>query len=130
MAEKKLPTESSRSPLINALEMFLRATTPLGYEEYYNPRSPLLGKELSVGYVSREDMLGNDVMVWSILEYFYEGQLDFAWDRMTWYQNDWKASMSIEAKLLDKLTSQEVRYTTQEHVYQHEVKPKKKGWFG
>lgn len=130
MTETKLPYEQGPGleDRFNNIEMFLRATQPEGYDEYYNPRSPLLGKELSVGYIEREDMLANDMMTWAILEYFIEGQMDFAWDCMTWYQNDWKASMSIDAKLLEKLTSREVKYDQTQHVYEHPVEQKKKGW--
>ena len=67
---------------------------------HINPRQSLLGKELSVGSIDKTDMLANDMMTWTILELFYEGQIDVAWDLMTWYQNDWKASMSIDGKLL------------------------------
>ena len=111
----------------NNIEMFLAATKPDGYNEYYNPRSPLLGKEISVGNIEREDMLANDYMCWAILEFFMEGQVDFAWDSQTLYQNDWKASMSIDAKLLERLTSQEVKYDQTQHVYEHVEQPKKKG---
>ena len=111
------------------IDMFLQPTMPQGYEEYYNPRSPLIGKELSVGYVTREDMYGNDEMVWAILDLFTEGQIDFAWDYMTWYQNDWKASMSIDAQLLKRLTEQEVKYDQTQHIYEHPIEQKKKGLF-
>jgi len=132
MPEDRLPDARGlgTEDRFNNIEMFLKATQPEGYDEYYNPRSPLLGKELSVGYVSREDMLANDMMVWTILECFIEGQMDIAWDLMTWYQNDWKASMSIDAKLLERLTTQEVKYDQTQHVYEHIVPQKKKGLFG
>jgi hypothetical protein len=115
------------------LALLLDATRPEGYNEYYNTRSPLIGKEISLGYLKEKtDMMGNDVMVWAILEMFCEGQSDLGWDMMTWYQNDIKSSMSIEAKLLDRITSREVRYTTTQtlHEYQQEPKGQKKGLFG
>ena len=113
----------------NNMEMFLKATKPRGYEDYYNPRAPLLGKELSIGNIERNDMLANDMAVWAILDLLNEGQIDFAWDYMTWYQNDWKSSMSIDGRLLDSLTSQEIRYSQKQelHEYQHPIK--KRGFF-
>lgn len=111
----------------NNICMFLKHTEPRGYTEYYNPRMPLLGKEVSVGILDKTDMLANDMMCWAILELFYEGQIDIAWDLMTWYQNDMKATMSIDGKLLDSLTSQEYRYTQTQavHEYQHPVEKKR-----
>ena len=109
------------------LTLLLRATQPKGYTEYYNTRSPLVGKEVSLGSIDKTDMLANDMMVWAILEFFFEGQVDIAWDLMTWYQNDMKASMSIEGKLLDKITSQEIRYTTTQELHEFQHTADKKG---
>lgn len=114
----------------NAIEMLLKATEPEGYRDYYNPRSPLLGKEISLGVIDKTDMLANDRMTWCILELFYEGQIDMAWDLMTWYQNDWKASMSIEGKLLDSITSQEYRYNQTQTLHEYQHHPEKKTLFG
>jgi len=114
----------------NNISLFLKATQPTGYDAYYNPRKPLLGKELSVGSIDKTDMLANDMMTWTILELFYEGQIDVAWDLMTWYQNDWKASMSIDGKLLESLTSQEYKYSQTQNLHEFQHPPKKRGLFG
>lgn len=114
----------------NNISLFLKATQPDGYESYYNPRKPLLGKELSVGSIDKTDMLAHNLMVWNILELFCEGQIDYAWDRMTWFQSDWKASMSIEGKLLDSLTSQEYKYSQTQTLHEFQHPPKKRGLFG
>jgi len=113
----------------NNISLFLKATQPDGYDAYYNPRKPLLGKELSVGSIDKTDMLANDMMSWTILELFYEGQIDAAWDLMTWYQNDWKASMSIDGKLLESLTSQEYKYSQTQTLHEFQHPPKKRGLF-
>jgi hypothetical protein len=102
------------------LSMLLRATQPDGYDEYYNSRSPLLGKEISLGIIEKTDMLANDMVTWALLDLAYEGQIDFYWDFMTWYQNDWKASMSIDGKLLDRITGEEIRYTQTQTVHEHQ----------
>ena len=114
----------------NSIEMLLKATQPDGYAEYYNPRSPLLGKELSLGVIDKTDMLANDIMCWTILEFFYHAQFDMAFDLMTWYSNDWKASMSIDGVLLDSLTSQEYRYTQSQTLHEYQHPPEKRGLFG
>jgi len=132
MSDDDIGRIGSLGDKISDLTLLLRATRPSGYEEYYNTREPLLGKELSLGVIEREDMLANDMMCWCILEMFYEGQIDLAWDLMTWYQNDWKASMSIDGALLERLTSQEIKYTTKQdvHEYQHPQVQKKHGILG
>jgi hypothetical protein len=127
----KLPLDKRIGDKFSDLSLLLRATMPEGYDEYYNSRSPLLGKELSLGIIDKTDMLANDMLSWTILELFYEGQTDFAWDYMTWYQNDWKSSMSIDGKLLDRVTGEEIRYTQTQtlHEYEHPVE-RKHGLFG
>ena len=112
------------------LTLLLRPTQPKGYEQYYNTRYPLIGKEISLGSITKTDMYANDLMSWFILECRTSGQIDLFWDMMTWYQNDWKASMSVDHVLLDKFTSSEIRYTTSQevHDYQHLQPTKKKGF--
>jgi len=112
---------------ISDLTLLLKATRPRGYDEYYNSRSPLLGKEISLGVLDKTDMLANYRMVNTILEYFKEGQLDLAWDFMTLYQNDIKASMSIDAKLLGQITSSEIKYSTTQTLHEYQHPKQKKG---
>lgn len=126
----KLPQGKRIGDRYSDLSQLLMATQPEGYNEYYNSRSPLLGKELSLGIIDKTDMLANDMLSWAILELFFEGQTDFAWDYMTWYQNDWKASMSIDGKLLDRITGEEIRYTQTQHLYEHQEPQPRRGLFG
>ena len=128
MNERPLPNRNINRKFSD-VTLLLEATKPEGYEEYYNARAPLLGRELSIGIIDKTDMLANDMASWCILELFYEGQTDFAWDYMTWYQNDWKASMSIDGTLIDKLTSDEIRYTQTQHLHEHQDQVKK-GFLG
>lgn len=114
----------------NSAEMLLRATEPTGYKEYYNPRSPLLGKELSLGVVEKTDMMANLEMVWTILEFWKEGQIELALDFTTAYQNDWKSTMSINAEFLRSLTTQEMKYTQTQELHEYQHPPPKKGLFG
>jgi len=115
---------------LHNIEMLLKATQPRGYEDYYNPRLPLVGKELSIGAIDKTDMMANDVMSWTILEFFYHAQFDLAFDLMTWYQNDWKASMSIGGELLRNITSPEYRYSQTQELHEYQHAPEKKKLFG
>lgn len=121
-------TEYSTGDRISDLSLLLEATQPEGYDEYYNTRSPLLGKELSIGLIEKTDMMSNAYTVRAIQELFNEGQIDFGWDYMTEYQNDLKASMSINGTLLDRITSQEIKYSHTQtlHEYEH-PSPRRKG---
>lgn len=113
------------------ISLLIETSRPKGYEEYYEIREPLLGKEPSLGSIDKTDMLANDLISWAILELLFEGQTDFAWDYMTWYQNDWISTRSIDGKLLDRLTSEEIRYTQTQHVHEHPPEPSiKKGFLG
>ena len=129
MPEEIPHTKIDLSERFNSIEMLLKATQPTGYQDYYNPRSPLLGKELSIGVIDKTDMMANDVMCWAILEFFYAAQFDVAFDFMTWYQNDWKASMSVDGELLRNLTSQEMRYTQTQTLHEYQHPPEKRGLF-
>jgi hypothetical protein len=129
MVEQKAPS-LNLAQRTHTIEMLLKATQPKGYTDYYNPRLPLVGKELSIGAIDKTDMMANDVMSWTILELFYHAQFDLAFDFMTWYQNDWKASMSIGGELLRNLTSPEYRYTQTQNVHEYQHRPEKRGLLG
>ena len=130
MPESPTPPRINLAERLHTIEMLLQATQPRGYQDYYNPRLPLVGKELSIGSIDKTDMLANDVMCWTILEFFYHAQFDMAFDLMTWYQNDWKASMSIGGELLRNLTSPEYRYSQTQELHEYQHRPEKKRIFG
>ena len=129
MPEFPRPDNYNIGDRISDISLFLRATQPEGYDEYYNTRSPLLGKEVSIGVFEKTDMMANNLMCAAILECFNEGQIDFAWDYMTRYQNDLKASMSIGAELLKRITSQEIKYSHTQtlHEFEHPSPNRKQG---
>jgi len=129
MPEQTMP-KINLAERLHTIEMLLKATQPQGYLDYYNPRLPLLGKELSIGAIDKTDMLANDIMCWTILEFFFHAQFDAAFDLMTWYQNDWKASMSIGGELLRNLTSPEYRYTQTQELHEYQHLPEKRGILG
>lgn len=127
---EQTPPRINLAERLHTIEMLLQATQPRGYQDYYNPRLPLIGKELSIGSIDKTDMLANDTMCWTILEFFYHAQFDVAFDLMTWYQNDWKSSMSIGGELLRNLTSPEYRYTQTQELHEYQHKPERKKIFG
>ncbi|MBD3263573.1 MAG: hypothetical protein GF375_00540, partial [Candidatus Omnitrophica bacterium] len=58
--DERRPDVSGIGDRISDLTLLLKATRPRGYDDYYNSRSPLLGKEISLGSLDKEDMLAND----------------------------------------------------------------------
>ena len=44
------------------LSLLLKPTQPEGYDVFYNTRSPLLGKEVSLGSMDKTDMTANLLM--------------------------------------------------------------------
>lgn len=124
------PVGPSLEDRFSNMDMFLKFIHPDGYNDYFNLRGLLLGKELSIGVTEREDMQANAYMVNAIQECIHEGQIDFALDRIVRYLNDWKATMSIDGELLRHLTTSEVKYDQTQHVYEHPVEQSKKKMFG
>lgn len=118
---------------IDQYSRFLKPTIPEGQLEYYNPRLPLVSKELSVGNIFREDMLGHLPMIHGILYFLDVGQIGLARFFMTTFQSELKLTMSFDGKFLEQIASNKFEYTQEQHVYEHgmeEQQQKKKGFFG
>ena len=129
MVEQQVPKFNLSERLSN-IELLLRATEPKEMDDYYNPRRPLLGKELSIGLLEKSDMKANFHMCWFIEELFLHAQFDAAFDFMPLCQNDIKARMSIGGELLRSLVSPEVRYKQEQTLHEYTHTPEKKGFFG
>ena len=118
---------------IDQYSRFLKPTIPDGQLEYYNPRMPLVSKELSVGNILREDMLGHIPMEYAILDLLDEGQIGLARMLMTSFQGEFKMTMSFDGKFLEHIASNKFEYSQEQHVYEHpleeEAQAKKKGGF-
>ena len=82
---------------------------------------------MSLGVIDKEDMTANYRLVAAILNFLNEGQAGIAWDYMTILQNDIKTSMSVDGRLIDKITSSEIRYSTTQTLHEYQHQQKKKG---
>jgi hypothetical protein len=117
---------------IDQYSRFLKPTIPDGQLDYYNPVMPLVGKELSIGNIARDDMLGHLPMISCIQILLSYGQLGLHRDMMIKFQAELKLTMSFEGKFLEQIASNKFEYTQEQHVYEHglEEPKKKKGFFG
>ena len=120
---------SSQKILLDKFTEFLKPSLPTGQHDYYNPRIPLISKELSVGFIAREDMISYLMTASTILELLEEGQIDLARFAMTMYINEWKSSMSIDGAFLREMMANKIEYSTSQTLHEYQHKAPKKGIF-
>lgn len=114
---------------IDQYSRFLKPTIPEGQLGYYNPVMPLVGKELSIGNIFREDMLGHLPMVTCIQKLLSYGQIGLHRRYMVGFQAELKLTMSFDGKFMEQIASNKFEYTQEQHVYEHGLdEPKKKGF--
>lgn len=116
---------------IDQYSRFLKPTIPEGQLGYYNPVMPLVGKELSIGNIFREDMLGHLPMITCIQKLLSYGQIGLHRRYMIGFQAELKLTMSFDGLFMEQIAGNKFEYTQEQHVYEHPMEmPKKKGIFG
>jgi len=116
---------------IDQYSRFLKPTIPEGQLGYYNPMMPLVGKELSIGNILREDMLGHIPMIICIQKLLSYGQIGLHRRFMVGFQSELKLTMSFDARFLDQIAGNKFEYSQEQHLYEHNLDDnKKKGLFG
>ena len=115
---------------IDQFSRFLKPTIPEGQLDYYNPRMPLVGKELSIGNIQREDMISYIDTEQAILEFLEEGQIGLARFMMTIFQSELKLSMSFDGLFMEYISTNKFEYTQTQHVHEHLEPTEKKGFLG
>ena len=124
--EKYLPSISER---IDQFSRFLEPTIPPGQLDYYNPRKPLIGKELSVANIDRRDLPAYLFVEEAILEFLEAGQIGLARFLMITFQAELKLTMSIDGRFMDFIGKTKLEYEHKQHIIEHPVE-RKRGWFG
>lgn len=110
---------------------FLQPTVADDQVEYYGPIRPLIGPELSVANIEREDTLSYLKAEYAVQEMFANGQDDLALLLMTTFTAELKLTMSCDAKVLDNIFSNKMEYSQTQNVHEYQHMPeKKKGLFG
>jgi hypothetical protein len=117
---------------IDQYSRFLKPTIPEGQLGYYNPVMPLVGKELSIGNIYREDMLGHLPMVTTIQKLLNYGQIGLHRRFMIGFQAELKLTMSFDGKFMEQIAANKFEYTQEQHVYEHGLDEprRKRGLFG
>lgn len=116
---------------IDQYSRFLKPTIPDGQLGYYNPMMPLVGKELSIGNIFREDMLGHIPMITCIQKLLSYGQIGLHRRFMVGFQSELKLTMSFDGRFMEQISSNKFEYSQEQHVYEHGLdEKKKKGLFG
>jgi len=124
------PETISNKQSIDQYSRFLQPTIPKGQLEYYNPRMPLIGKELSIGNIQREDMISYLSTEEAILEFLEEGQLGLARFMMTLFQSELKLSMSFDGLFMEFISTSKFEYKQSQELTENvNVPQKKKGFF-
>lgn len=117
-------------PRLDQYSMFLHEKIPEDIEPgLRNILQLLFSKAVSVGNLEKTDMLANNEVTWAIEEFVFSYQLESATMLAIWYINDIKATMSKEGRLLDTIGKQELRYSQEQHLYEHPQPVKKRSWF-
>lgn len=117
-------------PRLDQYSMFLFENIPEDIEPgLRNILQLLFSKAVSVGNIEKSDMMANNEVVWAIEEFVFSYQLESAMMLAIWYINDMKTTMSKDAELLKTIGRQELRYTQDQHIYEHAMEKKKRGWF-
>lgn len=129
MQEIKQPQNVDIMQRFNSLEMLLQNTQPKGkeYDDFFNIRKPILGKETYIGVIEREDLLAINKMVKAISENLHHGLIEFALDQMVMFLNDIRTTPSVKGEFLKRLTSQEFKYTQEQTLHEFQHPPQKKG---
>jgi len=125
----EFPKDIANRQSIDQFTRFLEPTVPDGQLDYYNSRKPLIGKELSIGNIEREDMISYIDTGQAILEFLEEGQIGLARFMMTIYQGELKLSMSFEGKFMEYISTNKFEYKQTQDIHEHTDKPKR-GFFG
>jgi hypothetical protein len=125
----ELPKDIVHKQSIDQYTRFLQPTIPKGQYDYYNPRMPLVGKELSTGNIEREDMISYLTTEEAILEFMEEGQLGLARFMMTTFQSEIMFSKSFEGRFMEYIGTNKFEYVQKQDITEHIEQPKKKGFF-
>lgn len=109
---------------------FLTPTQPKGYNEFYDERKQLMGKELSVANLEKEDIECYEKMINVAQEMLIYGQDLMARTIMISMVSGLKLSMSLEGMFIENLLANKIEYAQTQTVHEYQHAPEKRGIFG
>ena len=128
---EKMYSASTEKKRLDQYKTFLNPTLADDQNEYYGPIRPLIGPELSVANLEREDIGSYLRQEYTIQELFANGQDDLGLLMMTTMTAELKLSMSKDGMVVENIFSNKMEYSQTQtlHEYQHPAERKKR-FFG
>jgi len=129
--QKRMFEENIQRKRLDQYKRFLDPTLADDQLDYYGPIRPVIGPELSVANLEREDIFSFILQVKTAQEMFANGQDDLGLLVMTTMTAELKLSMSKEGLVVGNIFSNKMEYTQTQtlHEYQHPAE-RKRGLFG
>ena len=115
---------------LDQFKRFFKPTLADNQEDFYGPIRPIIGSELSVANIEKEDMLSFIKLGYGIQEMFANGQDDLGLMLMTSMTGELKLSMSKDGLVVENIFSNKMEYTTTENVHQYQHLQERKKRFG
>lgn len=116
---------------LDQYKIFLDPTKAKNQDDFYAPILPLIGPELSVANIEREDIMSFLRIMYCVQEMFANGQDDLALMMETTLTGELKLTMSKEGMVIGNIFSNKLEYsqtqTVHEHV--HPAERQKQGFF-
>ena len=125
-----LSRQLSEKKRLDQYKNFLNPTLADHQDDYYGPIRPLIGPELSVAYLEREDVLSYVRTEYATQEMFANGQDDLGLLLMTTMIAELKLSMSVDGKVVDNIFSNKMEYSQTQTLHEYQHLPEKKKTFG
>lgn len=115
---------------LDQFKRFFKPTLADNQEDFYGPIRPIIGSELSVANIEKEDMLSFIKLGYGIQEMFANGQDDLGLMLMTSMTGELKLSMSKDGLVVENIFSNKMEYTATENVHQYQHLQERKKRFG
>lgn len=115
---------------LDQYKRFFKPTLADNQEEFYGPIRPIIGSELSVANLEKEDLFSFVKLGYGIQEMFANGQDDIGLMLMTSMTGELKLSMSKDGLVVENIFSNKMEYTTTENVHQYQHAQERKKRFG
>ena len=116
---------------LDQFSQFFKPTLPRGKDPWYNKIRQIMGKELSIANLEREDMISFIKASEAAQVFLLSGQSVTGRKIMTGMQVELKLTGSIDGRILDNIFSNKMQYEQTQHVHEHiEPAPKRSRWPG
>jgi hypothetical protein len=125
-----IPTpQGIRKERLDQYSRFLGPTLPKGDDEWYNKIRQLMGKELSLAKLDKEDILSYLNSIQTAQVFLLHGQEVMGRRIMVDIVSELKLTGSIEGTIIENIFSNRIEYEQTQHVHEHlEPQPKKSFW--